>query len=111
MTKVSSNAGKHPYLRPENSHLFVHIEKSNGKKLLPQEQVKFNNISAETEFVDKKKKRLSYRDIVTLDKEDYEIGYNSREFYWNMVNLKDPKKTLRLSENAHLVVLKTKYGE
>lgn len=110
MTKVSTNAGKHPYLRVENGHLFANIGSADGKPLAVQKKVKFN-VVCDTNLTDKNKKKLFYRDIVIFDKEEYEIGYDSREFQWNMVNINDSKKVLNLAKNANLITLKKKYVE
>lgn len=110
MPKVSSNAGKHPYLRPENASFFVsnNIE----KKGLPFKEnliVKFK-VNIETDYCDKKKNVLSYLDIVTFKNEDYKITYDSKEYRWIMENLNDSKKVEILQEKAHLAILKKKYN-
>lgn len=110
MSKVSTNAGKHPYLRPENASLFDNLfPEKEGLPFTKDMKVKFM-IQVETEYKDKKKTMLSYRDIVTYQKEDYEIDYDSREYRWIMKNLADPKKVEILREKAHLAVLKKKYN-
>jgi hypothetical protein len=108
MSKVSSNAGKHPYLRPENASLFDNLFPE--KEGLPfAKGVKFI-VNVQTEYVDKKKNVLSYLDIVTYQKGDYEIGYDCKEFRWIMKNLTSPKRVEILKEKAHLTVLKKKHN-
>jgi len=111
MTRVSSNAGKHPYLRTDLGDLFEHIRnKEKGTRIDFNIQPQFKNIVA-TEYKDKRGKGIDYKDIVTHKNEDYLVTYNSKEFYWIIENLHDNKKVLKLREIADSVVIKKKYNK
>jgi hypothetical protein len=110
MSKVSSNAGKHPYLRPENASLFDDlISEKEGLPFLPDDKVKFVH-QVETEFVDKKKKTLFFRDVVTYNQEEYEVNYDSKNFCWIIRSLNDPKKVEKLREKADLTIFKKRHN-
>jgi hypothetical protein len=107
MTKVSSNAGKHPYQRTDGdyAHQFDHIRNhERGIEFNHTIKPKFNS-KVETEFKDKEGKRILFKDLLIFKKEEYVVGYNSKEFFWNIENTTDPKKMHKLSEIAHLTIL------
>jgi len=62
----------------------------------------------QTEYVDKKGKKIFFRDIIIYVKEEYEIDYNAKEFYWMAKNLNDPGKTFKLSKIASSTILHKK---
>ena len=106
MTRVSSNAGKHSYLRPENDYLFNEIrDKEKGIPIDFSIKPKFN-IKIDTEYKDKKKRKIFFKDIVVFKDEEYSIIYNPKEFYWIMEKCSDPQKQLKLKEYAKLVIIK-----
>jgi len=108
MNKVSSNAGKHPYLRPENDHLFDHIRiKEGGIPMNSTVKPVFVN-AVQTEYTDKNGKKLFYRDVVMYKGEEYRIDYDSKEFCWVLENLSDPKNRLKLMIIADFVEVKKK---
>jgi len=111
MTRVSSNAGKHPYLRTDLGDLFEHIrKKEKGIKIDFNIQPLFKN-AVDTEYKDKNKKVIGYKDVVSYKNEEYLVTYNSKEFYWIIENLHDQKKVLKLREIADSVVIKKKYNK
>jgi hypothetical protein len=111
MTKVSSNAGKHPYLRTDLGDLFKHIRnKDKGIKIDFNVLPVFKNI-VDTEYKDKNRKRINYKDVVNYKNEEYLVTYNSKEFYWIIENLHDKEKVVKLSEIAGSVVIKKKYNK
>jgi len=107
MTKVSSNAGKHPYLRPENDHLFDHLRiEKEGISLSKVKPVFVDSV--QTDYSDQKKRKLFYQDVVIFKGEEYRIDYDTREYCWIMEKLDDPKKRLNLKKTASSVVFKRK---
>lgn len=105
MTRVSTNAGKHPYLRSDLGDLFEHIR--NYEKGIPIDFTvvpKFN-VVAETEYYDKKNIKIFYNDVVTYKMEKYKITYDSREHFWIMENIVDSGKRLKLRDFADSVLL------
>lgn len=114
MTKVSSNAGKHSYLRPENSSFFDNLitkkhRQKRGLPLLPYNDVKFV-IMIKTDYVDKNNRELYYNDVVSFNHEDYVVDYDSRNYCWIIRSENNSKKIEILSKIASLTILKTKYN-
>lgn len=108
MSKASSNAGKHNYLRSDREDLFKHIKFTEGGISLKGFNPIYKEQKIATEYVDKFGKKLHYRDVISYKDEDYRIDYNSKEFYWILVNLTDPKNTQILKKTAHLTVFRRK---
>lgn len=108
MSKASSNAGKHNYLRSDREDLFSHIKFSEGGIPLNSFKPIYKLQKINSEYVDKFGKQLFYRDIVSYKDEDYRIDYNSKEFYWILVNLNDSKKAQILKKTAHLSIFRRK---
>jgi hypothetical protein len=98
MTKVSTNAGKHPYRRSD----FVSPYKQNydkpGLPLVPT-KAKFKTV-IDTEYKDKKGKKIFFRDVIIYNKGEYKIDYDAKQFYWVACSLKKPEKALKLSQIA-----------
>lgn len=95
MTKVSTNAGKHPYLRTgdEYDHLFDHLWiKTGGIKMNHAIQPKFKTV-IDTGKKDKRGKKLFFKDVVLYEKKEYQIDYNAKDFYWILRLNSDPTKT------------------
>lgn len=110
MTKVSSNAGKHPYLRPDHEFLFDHLKnEKKGIKFDVNNQHKFVNVIS-TEYFDKNNIELFGGDTVTYKNVDHVITYDSREFCWIIENVNEPQKREILKKTAHLSVLKKKHN-
>lgn len=108
MTKVSTNAGKHPYRRSDYVPPVVIEKKMNG---IPFSSiVKFKAI-VPTDYKDKKGKMLFFKDVIKYEKEEYEIGYNGKEFYWEITGINNPKNTYRLSDVNKSVFLVKKYNK
>ncbi len=100
-SKASSNAGKHPYRRSDTENLFDHLKKDNAPGInlnLVKPIYKLQRI--DTEYFDKNKKPLFSGDEVTYKGDVYRIDYHSKEFYWILVNLKDPKNIEILKKTA-----------
>lgn len=110
MTRVSSNAGKHPYLRPDFvPPVEINYEKT-GIKFDPNIIPKFH-IEIDSEYKDKKGKKLYFKDIVTFEKEQYTVGYDGQVFCWIISTVKNPKKTLKLKDYHKSVILFEKYNK
>jgi hypothetical protein len=84
MGKVSTNAGKHPYLRPDFHDALFGKNKTDEKSGTALSQIimgKFKNI-VETGYVDANGEMLFFGDEVTLDGETYTMDYDSRFHAW-----------------------------
>lgn len=112
MTKVSTNAGKHPYLRSDFIPPVEIHYKGTGIEFDPKILPKFKSI-IDTEYKDKKGRKLFFKDIVVYitEKEEYEIGYDGRVFCWILINQKNPKRTLKLKEFHNSILLFEKYNK
>lgn len=110
MTKVSTNAGKNPYSRTDFISPVV-IQKGNtGIRIDPTVIPKFK-VEVDTEFKDKKGKIISFKDLVTYEKEQYEVGYDGKEFRWIITHLNNPKKAFILSKVHKSLILFKKYNK
>lgn len=106
MTKVSSNAGKHPYLRSDNVSLFHDIkQQKKGLRFDPDNQPKARS-RVSTEYFDQNNLEIFGGDTVIYKNEEYRIDYSSREFSWIMEKVNDPKRYEILRKTAHLTILK-----
>lgn len=110
MSKVSSNAGKHPYLRSDCENLFNHLIIEKKGKLISSNLNPFFNVEIKTEFYDNKMQIISYRDIIQYKKEKYQINYDSQNFSWIAINV-DSNKIEKLNEIAQLSVLQKKNAD
>lgn len=111
MTKVSTNAGKHPYLRIDLDHLFDHMRiKEKGIKMDHTKQPQFNTV-VETGISDKKDKKLFFKDIIIYNNEEYQVDYNAKDFHWMISNIIDPIKTYNLNKVANSVILHKKHNK
>jgi hypothetical protein len=110
MTKVSTNAGKHPYLRTDLGDLFEHMHKNNNTISLKNINPKFH-VEIDTEYSDKNKKQLFYGDIVVLENNRYKVDYDTRELSWVFVNQKNPKLLKKLNKFSKLAELKVMYNK
>jgi hypothetical protein len=105
MTKVSSNAGKHPYLRPDHGFLFDHLKiDKNGRKFDTNVEVRIKQ-RISTDYFDSNKVEIFYGDTVTYREVEYLVTYDTREYCWTMENILQPEKRKKLKETAHLTVL------
>jgi hypothetical protein len=112
MSKVSSNAGKHPYLRTDEDeyrNLFndPKFECSGGKRISEIKEP-FFKVEIDTEYVDKNKKNIHFNDTVKFQNREYRIDYWNEK--WVMVNMEDHEDIDFLSETAHLTVLSKLYN-
>jgi hypothetical protein len=106
MTKVSTNAGKHPYLRNDGdfAHLFDHIHlKKEGIKFDFKIKPKFNPV--DTDLKDKNGVNLFHMDIVQYKREEYLVGYDTRNFNWKITKISDNKTSLNLNDVHKSVVI------
>lgn len=110
MTKVSSNAGKHFYLRSDHEYIFAHIKEHKPGIELIKVIPKFKTV-IDTGYVDKKKAKLFFKDIIIYNKEEYHIDYNAKEFYWIACSFENPEKNLKLSKIAKKCLLKISYNK
>lgn len=109
MKNVSSNAGKHPYRRSDFVSPYTVTYDKPGIKLIPI-TAKFKTI-IETDYQDKKGKRIYFKDVIIYDEQEYIIDYNAKEFFWIAVSLKNESKTLKLSKIARKSTIKISYNK
>jgi hypothetical protein len=107
MTRVSTNAGKHSYLRSDKRDIFKRKKAENyipiDFSIKPSFDCKF-----ETDYSDKNGKTIFYKDVVTYKNEEYEVSYDSRNFHWSVVS-KKTQETLKLKEiHKHCSIVITK---
>lgn len=103
MGKTSTNAGIHPYLKPDFVSP-VKISESQGIPL-PKETPKFMDAVINTEYKDSQKKDLYFKDEVEYEGQPFEIGYDPRNFRWV---IKSEKRTYALKEVSKKVILTKK---
>jgi len=111
MSKVSSNAGKHPYLRTDEEeyrNLFSHLKFDHGGIPISEIKKPFFNVTAETEYLDKNGQQICFRDTIEFKKREYVVYF--RDLKWIMIDTKDSKKVEILSEIANQTVLIKKYN-
>lgn len=103
MGKTSSNAGIHPYLKPD----FISPLKLPKKEgILFSSNIKFMDIAVNTEYKDSKNRELYFKDEVEFEGNKYEITYDSRNFCWilkreqNVVALKSVYKRVVLTKKC-----------
>lgn len=106
MSKVSTNAGKHPYLRTDEEeyrNLFSHLKTESGGIPILKIKTPLFKVEAETEFFDKNNQSIWFGDSLKFQNDEYVVKFQNRK--WIMVNIKDSKKVEILKEKAHLTVL------
>jgi hypothetical protein len=111
MSKVSSNAGKHPYLRTDEEeyrNLFSHLKFDYGGVHISKIKKPFFNVTAETEYIDKDGQQISFKDILKFRKREYVVDFRDQK--WIMIDIKDPKKVEILKEKALQTVLIKKHN-
>lgn len=111
MTKVSSNAGKHPYLRTDEEeyrNLFSHLKFGHGGVPISEIKNPFFKVKIETEYVDKNNEIIHFKDTVKFQNREYRIDYWNQK--WVMVNTEDIEDIDFLAETAHLTVLSKRYN-
>ena len=111
MSKVSSNAGKHPYLRTdedEYKNLFSHLKFDHGGVLISVIKKPFFKIEVDTEYFDRDGEIIRYGDTLKFQKEEYIVDF--REEWWVLVNIKDSKNVEILGEKANQSVLTKRYN-
>jgi hypothetical protein len=102
MGKTSTNAGIHPYLKPD----FISPLKFPEKKGKPfAKTVKFMDVLISTEYKDSKNHELYFKDEVEFEGKQYEITYDAQNFCWI---LKREQKTVALKNVYKKVVLTKK---
>lgn len=105
MSKVSSNAGKHPYLRTDEEeyrNLFSHLKFDHGGIPISGIKEPIFKVEAETEYVDKNGQPICFRNILGFQKREYIVDFRDQK--WIMIDINDPKKVEILKEKAHLSV-------
>jgi hypothetical protein len=86
MTKVSSNAGKHPYLREDKQlELFGDVKRTIQNPIKNNFNVKFN-IIADTEYYDKNNNLIFFNDKILFEGEIYKVHYHSILHFWTIKN-------------------------
>lgn len=99
MGKTSSNAGIHHYLKTD----FQSDIKISEKKGIPlSTNIKPVETLVKTEYKDKNKKDLYFRDKVEFNGSTYEVDYDPKKFKWVLIN---EKSSFFLSENHKKAVL------
>ncbi len=105
MGKASTNAGIHPYLKPDfKSSIPTEIE-NKGKPLSIKSQKILTIVN--TEYKDCKKKDLYFKDEVELDGLKYIIDYDSKNFKWILIH---DRKIIVLKDVNKRVLLTKKYS-
>lgn len=100
MGKTSSNAGIHPYLKPDFK--FTNIVETGSGLPLSTQTLKFVDSPINTEYKDKNKKDLYFKDEVQYENSNYQINYDSKNFKWAIVR---GKTMIALKEVHKQVVL------
>lgn len=111
MSKVSSNAGKHPYLRTdeeEYKNLFSHLKFDHGGIPISEIKKPFFKIEVDTEYVDQENQIIRFGDTLKFQKREYIVDFTDQK--WIMIDIKDFKKVEILREKAHLTVLSKRYN-
>lgn len=111
MPKVSSNAGKHPYLRTnerEYENLFSHLKTESGGIPISEISNPSFKVDVETEYVDKNNQSIRFRDTLIFQKREYVVDF--RDEKWVMIDASNPKKMEILGKKAHLTVLSKRYN-
>lgn len=104
MGKASTNAGIHPYLKPDFISPIINTEKR-GKPFNTKSANVMNIVN--TEYKDSNKKDLYFKDEVEFDGIKYIVDYDSRNFKWILVH---DNKSLMLKEVHKKTVLVKKYS-
>lgn len=105
MARISTNAGKHPYMRSDSGHLFGNLEPEKaGIPFNADIKIRFVNV-VDTEYRDERDKIIYFKNIVKYNGETYQVDYDGQNFWWIIRSEENPTKTHKLSAVAKSLTL------
>jgi len=110
MRRVSSNAGKDPYRRSDFISPFNPTIKKKGIPFNFNIKPNFT-VKIDTEYCDNVGNKLYFKDIIIFENEEYEIGYDGKEFNWIIFLVKNNEKKLKLKLINQSISLHKKYNK